>query len=199
VLTNSYLIADAETGEAAVIDPAWNARVILSAAAARGWTIRHLWLTHAHFDHFGGLAGVVAGTPAPVTVGLHPADLPLLQANGGAEIFGFRIEPGPPPDLAFQPGQILELGREQLEVRFTPGHTQGHVVFVSHAASLVFCGDVIFQGSIGRTDLPGGDFATLLASIRREILSLPDETRLLCGHGDETTVGIERQSNPFLN
>ncbi len=95
-------------------------------------------------------------------------------------------------------GQLLELGENKFEVRHTPGHTTGHVVFYCQSEKLVFCGDLIFAGSVGRTDLPGGSYDTLIRSIRTHILSLPDETRLLSGHGPETTVGEERATNPFL-
>jgi len=118
--------------------------------------------------------------------------------QGGAPLFGMKIDPGPEPTVDLQHGQLLNLGEFQFEVRHTPGHTPGHVVFYCSQEAVVFCGDVIFQGSIGRTDLPGGDFSTLMNSINSEILALPDETRLLTGHGPETSVGIERQYNPFL-
>ncbi|MCK5428468.1 MAG: MBL fold metallo-hydrolase, partial [Anaerolineales bacterium] len=128
----------------------------------------------------------------------HPKDYPLYRMQGGAPLFGMKIDPGPEPTVDLQHGQILHLGNYQLEVRHAPGHTPGHVVFYCAEEAVMFCGDVIFQGSIGRTDLPGGDFNTLINSIRSEIFTLPDETRLLTGHGPETTVGIERQYNPFL-
>jgi hydroxyacylglutathione hydrolase len=109
-----------------------------------------------------------------------------------------HIDPGPEPTIDLKHGQILRLGGNQFEVRHAPGHTQGHVMFYCPAEIVLFCGDVIFEGSIGRTDLPGGDFDTLISSIRSQILSLPDNTRLLSGHGPETTVGMERRSNPYL-
>jgi hydroxyacylglutathione hydrolase len=198
VQTNAYLIADAATGEAAVVDPAWDGQSILAEAQRRGWRIAHLWLTHAHFDHLGGAATVAdALNPLPM-VALHPDDYLLWRMEGGASLFGFRIDPGPEPTVELAHGQVLRLGENTLEVRHTPGHTPGHVIFYSQADGLAFCGDVIFRGSIGRTDLPGGDFATLINSIRTQILTLPDETRLLSGHGQETTVGAERRDNPFL-
>jgi hydroxyacylglutathione hydrolase len=109
-----------------------------------------------------------------------------------------RIDPTPKPNVQLKHGQILALGKHEFEVRHTPGHTPGHVVFYSAAEKLLFCGDVIFWGSIGRTDLPGGSFDTLMRSINEQILSLPNDTRLLSGHGGETTVGSERRTNPFL-
>jgi glyoxylase-like metal-dependent hydrolase (beta-lactamase superfamily II) len=198
VQTNSYLIADAKTGEAAVIDPAWDGQTILVEAQRRDWRIAHLWLTHAHFDHLGGAAALADGINPPPSVALHPDDYTLWRMEGGASLFGFRIDPGPEPTIEFTHGQILRLGANTLEVRHTPGHTPGHVILYSQADCLVFCGDVIFNGSVGRADLPGGDFATLIRSIHTQILTLPDETRLLSGHGPETTVGEERRHNPFL-
>lgn len=198
VMTNAYLIADTESKEAAVIDPADEGHVILSEAMNRGWRIGNIWLTHAHFDHLAGAGDVADGVTPPPQVALHPDDYTLYRMQGGAPLFGMKIDPGPEPTVDLHHGQLLNLGEFQFEVRHTPGHTPGHVVFYCSQEAVVFCGDVIFQGSIGRTDLPGGDFSTLMNSINSEILALPDETRLLTGHGPETSVGIERQYNPFL-
>jgi glyoxylase-like metal-dependent hydrolase (beta-lactamase superfamily II) len=196
--TNTYLVADAETGEAAVIDPAADGDRIVAAAGQRGWRIGNIWLTHAHFDHLAGAGEVADQLNPPPPVALHPEDYTLWRIQGGAPFFGMRIDPGPEPTIDLQHGQILRLGSNQFEVRHAPGHTRGHVMFYCAADRVLFCGDVIFQGSIGRTDLPGGDFEALIASIHSEVLTLPDETRLLSGHGPETTVGVERKSNPFL-
>ncbi len=198
VQTNAYLIADRETGQAAVIDPAWDGQLILQDARARGWRIAHLWYTHAHFDHIGG-AGAIANelNPLPL-VALHPADHVLWRAEGGAPLFGFKIDPGPEPTIDLHQGQKLILGTVELEVRHTPGHTPGHCIFCAPGEGVCFCGDLIFQRGVGRTDLPGGDWNQLVASIRAQVFTLPDETRLLSGHGPETTVGQERKSNPFV-
>ena len=198
VSTNAYLVADSSTHEAAVIDPAWDGEVILQAASSRGWRIAHLWYTHAHFDHIGGAAAIAdALNPLPL-VALHPNDHVLWRAAGGGPLFGFQIDPGPEPTIDLTQGQILRLGEVEFEVRFTPGHTLGHCIFYVPTARVCFCGDLIFQNGVGRTDLPGGDWAALENSIRTQVLTLPDETRLLSGHGPETTVGAERKSNPFL-
>jgi hydroxyacylglutathione hydrolase len=199
VQTNAYLVADDSSGEAAVIDPAAEGKLILEEAVRRGWRIANIWLTHAHFDHLAGAAAIADGcSPAP-PVAMHPDDYWLWRNEGGAPFFGMRIDPGPEPTIDLEHGQILHLGGLELEVRHTPGHSPGHVVFYCARERVVFCGDVIFQGSIGRTDLPGGDYQTLLNSIHTQILSLPDETRLLSGHGLATTVGQERIYNPFLS
>jgi glyoxylase-like metal-dependent hydrolase (beta-lactamase superfamily II) len=196
--TNAYLVADPETKEAAVIDPAWDGQVILAEAQRRGWRIAHLWYTHAHFDHLGG-AGAIADALNPLPlVALHPNDHVLWRAGGGGALFGFDIDPGPEPTIDFYPGQTLRLGSVEFEVRFTPGHTPGHCILYVASAGVCFCGDLIFAGSVGRTDLPGSDWKQLVESIQTQIFSLPDETRLLPGHGPETTVGEEKANNPFV-
>jgi glyoxylase-like metal-dependent hydrolase (beta-lactamase superfamily II) len=199
VQTNGYLVADADTREAVVIDPGWDGQQIVAEAKRRDWHIVSIWLTHAHFDHLGGCAAVADATSPPPPVALHPADYPLWRHQGGAPLFGFKIDPGPEPTVDLVHGMVLHIGGSQLEVRHTPGHTPGHVVITCPAEGVTFCGDLIFRGSIGRTDLPGGNYETLIESIRTQILTLPDDTRLLSGHGPETTVGVERVYNPFLS
>jgi len=198
LMTNGYLIADPETGDAAVIDPADKGRTIVAEALKYGWHIGNIWLTHAHFDHIAGAGGVADRLSPPPPVALHPDDHPLWRMQGGAILFGVRIDPGPEPSVDLKHGMLLHLGNNVLEVRHAPGHTRGHVIFYCASEKVAFCGDVIFQGSIGRTDMPGGDYETLIQSIREQVLTLPDETRLLSGHGPETTVGQERRYNPFL-
>jgi hydroxyacylglutathione hydrolase len=199
VRTNAYLIADSASGDAAVIDPAWDGDVILAEAQKRGWRIAHLWYTHAHFDHIGGAAAIAdALNPLPL-VALHPADHDLWKAGGGGMFFGFRIDPGPEPTIDFTHGQTLRLGNNIFEVRCTPGHTPGHVVLYCAEAGVCFCGDLIFAGSVGRTDLPGGIWETLVESIQKQIYTLPPKTRLLPGHEAETTVDREKRSNPFVS
>ena len=196
--TNAYLVADSETKEAAVIDPSWDGHIILSAAQKRGWRIGHLWYTHAHFDHIGG-AGAIADALNPLPlVALHPNDHVLWRAGGGGALFGFDIDPGPEPTIDFVHGQILRLGSIEFEVRFTPGHTTGHCILYVALAGICFCGDLIFAGSVGRTDLSGGNWEQLETSIREHVFTLPDDTRLLSGHGPESTVGEERRNNPFV-
>lgn len=198
-LTNAYLIGDESAGTAVVIDPAWDGQVIAAEAARRNWRITDIWLTHAHFDHFGGAGAVSDSGSAPIPVALHPADQPLWRALGGAAWFGLAdFDPGPEPTIALGHGMRLHAGGEEMEVRHTPGHTPGHVVFVLPRAGRVLCGDLIFEAGVGRTDLPGGDGETLLRSIHEQILTLPDDTVLLPGHGRPTTVGRERATNPFL-
>jgi glyoxylase-like metal-dependent hydrolase (beta-lactamase superfamily II) len=197
--TNAYLLADPASGDAAVIDPGGEGERILAEARKRGWRIAHLWYTHAHFDHIGG-AGAIADALNPLPlVALHPADHALWRAQGGAPIFGMTIDPGPEPTIDFVDGMVMKLGTTTLEVRYTPGHTPGHCVIYCAEEKTCFCGDLIFEQGIGRTDLPGGDLQTLLDSLHTKIFDLPDETRLLPGHGPATTVGDERPYYPFLS
>jgi hydroxyacylglutathione hydrolase len=194
--TNCYLLGDPASGEAAVIDPGYDAPRVLAAAARANLQIKIVLLTHAHFDHIGGVAGVLEATHVPLA--LHPGDLPLLRVQGGAQAFGIEQPPCPDPDLELQAGQAIEVGGLRLETLFTPGHTPGHVSFYERTEGLLFDGDVLFQGSIGRTDLPGGSYDILLRSIREQLLTLPDETIVYPGHGEATTIGDERWGNPFL-
>lgn len=196
-MTNAYLVAERGSQSAVVIDPAWDGAQIVRAADQRGWRISQIWLTHAHFDHFGGAGGVSDAQEVPVPVAMHAGDQPLWRIGGGAQAFGISgFDPGPEPTVDLADGMQLRLGTHVFEVKHTPGHTPGHVVFRTQDA--VFCGDLIFRGSVGRTDFPGGSMATLLQSIQEAILPLPDPTQLFPGHGPPTTVGQERQTNPFL-
>ena len=196
--TNAYLVADSASADAAVIDPSWDGALILEQARKRNWRIAHLWYTHAHFDHIGGAAAIAdALNPMPL-VALHPDDHVLWRSGGGAPLFGFKIDPGPEPTIDFAQGMRMRLGTVEFEVRCTPGHTLGGVVLYCAEAGVCFCGDLIFAGSVGRVDLPGGDAEALFQSIRTQIYTLPDGTRLLPGHGPETTVGDEKASNPFV-
>jgi glyoxylase-like metal-dependent hydrolase (beta-lactamase superfamily II) len=199
VATNAYLVGDTISHSAVVVDPAWDGELIVEEADRRAWHIEQIWLTHAHFDHIGGIAGVVKSSKVAPTIALHPSDIPLYSVQGGAALFGMQIGSTPEPTIHLKHGQYLILGSHSFEVRHCPGHTPGHVVFYCAVEKIMFCGDVIFWGSIGRTDLPGGDYATLIRSIRSQILTLPNDTRLLSGHGGETTVGEERRDNPFLS
>lgn len=198
VQTNTYLLADPDSGSAVVIDPAWDGDAIRARAEKNNWRISSIWLTHAHFDHLAGAGALADGLNPPPQVALHPLDHGLWQAKGGAALFGMSIDPGPEPNIDLFHGQILRLGKTKLEVRHAPGHTPGQVIFYCASEKVAFVGDVIFQGSIGRTDLPGGDYESLIESIRTQVLTLPEDTRLLAGHEGETTVAQERRYNPFL-
>jgi len=193
--TNCYIVGCKKTREGVVIDPGGCPQRILKAIEESGLTIRYVLNTHCHFDHMGANAEIVAATGAPLA--LHAAELPLLQARGGAAMFGVPVKESPMPDVELEPGQVLEMGTLRFQVLHTPGHSPGSVTFYLEEGGAAFDGDVLFQLGIGRTDLPGGDWNTLMRSIREVLFALPDETVLYPGHGPKTTVGQEKQSNPW--
>ncbi len=192
---NCFIVGDEETGRAVIIDPGGDGPAILNAVASRRWEVTAVLNTHAHFDHIAANEVVKKGTGAPL---MAPAgDVPLMaHAHMSARVYGLEVDASPEPDRYLQDGDVINLGDEKIKVLATPGHTPGGATFVTSIG--IFPGDSLFAGSIGRTDLPGGDFATLIRSIRDRILSLPDDTPVYPGHGPATTVGRERQYNPFL-
>lgn len=195
--TNCYILGCEETMQAAVIDPSWNGRSIAMTAEEKGYEITHILLTHAHFDHVGGLSELKTETQAPIYI--HPEAVQMLsQATMSAAFFGATIPSPPAPDEMINEGDTIQVGKLTLDVLYTPGHAPGHVCFYLKEHHVLFDGDVLFFQSIGRTDLPGGDHPLLMKSIREKLLALPDQTAVLNGHGQTTTIGQEKQWNPFL-
>lgn len=196
IATNCYIIHDDTTGRAAVIDPGGDAPRVTAALARRNLTAEAIIATHAHFDHIGAVRDLVLATGAPFMAG--EAELPVLKTavEQALLFFGVAVPAPPAPDRLLRDGDELTLGGARFRVAHTPGHSPGHICLLGDGAA--FVGDVVFPGSIGRTDLPGGDYDTLMRAIARHILTLPDETVLYSGHGPETTVGRERRTNPFL-
>ncbi len=188
---NCYVIKDG--GEAIVIDPGEATRELKAFVADDKVTM--IFNTHCHIDHSGGNAGMVAATGAPLVC--HRDDLPLLRAlTQQGMMFGVACEASPEPDQFIEEGDVVKVGNVELKILHTPGHAPGHVVLVGDG--FVIGGDVLFNGSIGRTDLPGGDYDQLIDSIQTKLMPLPDETIVYCGHGPATTIGRERATNPFL-
>lgn len=197
---NCYVIGDAAAGVAAIVDPGGDASKVL--AAADGLVVRYVIDTHAHFDHILGNREVMQGLAArqenaPELV-LHAQESSLLVADGGASWFGFVPRPSPQPDLFVRDGDVLRLGALALRVLHTPGHSPGSISLYCASEGVLFSGDVLFRRGVGRTDLPGGDWSTLLKSISETLFALPDDTMVYPGHGPPTTIGEERRANPFL-
>lgn len=194
---NCWLLADRERGEAVLVDPGEDADRFLAELERERLTLTAIWLTHAHLDHVMGVGPVVEATGAPVH--LHPDDQPLYDAvpKQAAAWLGVRLAPLPPVTDTLTDGQTLTFGGATFTVRHVPGHSPGHVAFLTEG--WVLGGDVLFQGSVGRVDMPGGNGPQLIDSIERVLLPLPDDTVVCPGHGPETTIGRERTANPFLN
>ena len=192
---NSYLIVDDATQEAAMVDPSFESEQLIPEIKASGYRLKYLLNTHAHFDHIVGNRAYVDAFAIPLA--LHRDDLPLLRAlPEQGKRFGMKFDPSPEPDLFLEDGQVLTLGETEIRVTHTPGHSPGSVTFLLEDIAIV--GDVLFAGSVGRTDFPGCSAETLIHSIRTQLLTLPDETQVLPGHGEATTIGHERTTNPFL-
>ena len=204
---NARIVWSESSSEGVVVDPGGEPQKILGVAKALGVKLTQVWLTHSHLDHCGAVQPIVDELKIPVVA--HPAEK-MLRANvqSIAQMYGMPegdLKNCPEPDLVVRGGETLRVGSHEAVVLFTPGHSPGHVSFFFKADGIVVSGDTLFAGSIGRTDLPGGDTdlpggdtETLLKSIREELFSLPPETRVLSGHGPDTTIGHEARTNPFF-
>ncbi|MCC7355130.1 MAG: MBL fold metallo-hydrolase [Anaerolineae bacterium] len=195
---NCFVVGDEATREAVVIDPGDAPRQILALLNNHGLRLTTILCTHAHFDHVMGIREVQKATGARFL--LHLADLPVLHSVPGQIRLwlGQETEKPPEPDGFLSEGDVVRAGSMALRVLHVPGHSPGSVAFVDDKDKVVFAGDALFAGSIGRTDIPGGDYDTLMDSIHDKLLPLPDAYRVFPGHGSPTTIGQERQANPFL-
>ena len=193
---NCFILADEKTKEAIVVDPGDDAQDILKVIKEKGLRVRYIVNTHAHFDHVGANKAVKDATGAELL--LHEADAPVLAAVAiQSRSFGMSPVSSPPPDRLLKHGDSIVAGDISLKVLHTPGHTPGGISLLEQG--VVFTGDALFAGSIGRTDFPGGDLRTLIRSIKTNLMTLPDDTKVFSGHGPASTIGDERRENPFLN
>jgi hydroxyacylglutathione hydrolase len=198
---NGFVIGCEDTREGVIVDPGDEVDQLLEAATRHGLSIKAILLTHAHLDHVTGVARAKEALGVPIW--LHEADNFLYeQVVQQGQMFGLKVDPQPPVDHFYEGEGPLRFGRYAVRVQHTPGHCPGGVCLAvvrdGEQAPVLFVGDTLFAGSIGRTDLPGGDTATLLSSIRDVLFSYPDDTIVWSGHGEQTTIGRERRTNPFL-
>lgn len=193
ISTNCYLLADKTAKELAVIDPAGDFEILAAAIEQTDCQVKYIFNTHGHWDHIGANAQLHAQMGAPILI--HAADAPMLE-QGYDRLFQVRVEPSK-ADKLLEEGQTWPLGSYNIEVLATPGHTKGGVSLLV-PDKLVFSGDTLFQLSIGRTDLPGGDYQELINSVRSKLFALPDDLPVFPGHGAHTFIGEEKQYNPFF-
>ncbi len=193
---NCYILADEQTGAAVIIDPGDDAEEILKIIRNENLKVRYIINTHAHFDHVGANARLKEATGAEIL--MHEADVAMLaDAADQAIIFGSRIAQPPQPDRYVRDGDEIRAGEVRLKILHTPGHSRGGICLLGDG--MVFTGDSLFAGSIGRTDFDGGDLMSLIGSIKAKLLTLPGDTIVYPGHGPETTIRDEKRENPFLN
>jgi hydroxyacylglutathione hydrolase len=192
---NCFVVACQRTREAMVIDPGDDGPRILQLAESNGYQVKKIVNTHGHFDHIGANQPVKEATGAVLM--MHEADLPLLQnARNHAQAYGLTVSPSPDPDKFLNEGDVFSVGEQSFSIFHVPGHSPGSICLLSDGH--LFVGDVLFAGSVGRTDLPGGDFDALVEGVREKLFRLPADTIVHPGHGPDTTIGREKQMNPFV-
>ncbi len=194
IMANCYIVGCEQQREAVIIDPGADADDILAAVKALDLTVKYIINTHGHFDHVGANAAVKESTGAPLMIHAHDAPM-LAQLTYTAAAFGLRVDNSPPPDQTIDDGDTISFGQLKLTVIHTPGHSPGGICLAG--AGHVFVGDTLFAGSIGRTDLPGGDFDTLIKSIQQRLFSLDGAMVVHTGHGPDTSIAQEKMHNPF--
>ncbi|MCA1490877.1 MBL fold metallo-hydrolase [Sinorhizobium alkalisoli] len=196
---NCTVLFDSETKDGVIVDPGGDVDVILQTVRENGITLKAIWLTHGHIDHAGGAKELKDALGVQI-LGPHKDDQPLLERlEEQAERFGLAMKvENVLPDQWLEEGDVVSFGSHVFEVLHCPGHAPGHVVYVNRTQNFAHVGDVLFHGSIGRTDLPGGNHQQLLQSIRDKILPLGDDVGFICGHGPGGRIGEERRTNPFL-
>ena len=195
---NCFVLGCEKTGEAIVIDPGGDVDDILQFLAKANLNLKYILNTHSHLDHVGGNADLKENTSAKIII--HSLDAPdITNISSHGLLFGLRVKDSPPADILIEDGDEIVVGEEiKLKTLHTPGHSRGSCSFLLDGYDVVFVGDTLFAGSIGRTDLPGGDYNTLINSVRTKLFTLPDDFKALPGHGPQTTIGYEKKYNPFF-
>jgi len=195
LMANCFICGCSKTKEAVVIDPGGDADTILLSLADAGLKVKYIINTHGHFDHVSANGKMKDATGADILI--HPLDAPMLEKlSSNAAFFGVSVENSPPCDQTLEEGDSVSFGEITLKVIHTPGHTPGGISL--YTDGVVFVGDTLFSGSIGRTDFPGGDFNTLISSNKTKLFKMEDDMRVFSGHGPETSIGMEKRHNPFV-
>lgn len=195
LMANCFICGCSKTKEAVVIDPGGDADTILLSLAESKLKVKYIINTHGHFDHVSANGKMKDATGADILI--HPLDAPMLEKlSSNAAFFGVSVENSPPCDQTLEEDDTVSFGDITLKIIHTPGHTPGGISLYTNG--IVFVGDTLFAGSIGRTDFPGGDFNTLISSIKTKLFNMEDDIRVFSGHGPETSIGVEKRHNPFV-